>query len=282
VSAYNHFKIIISIFNFMKLDKKSCKFGLHPSLIIPIAAKTVDAIKEYVGDVEVIVSGSKNAFVVTFEPLAPPNELEIWKNSRSYLLQTTRQLWVDVDDRNYRKLYKNTFPEIDLTGFDVDHIFNKQLAKMYGFQFVRLLHVSVKSNREIGSGPEKESTSFRKKDYVPVHYEIQYADPLDMCKLMHLKTGTGQYMDAIANFPLFYGVNKEKLKSGIVKFYNPNKGFGTIKTDEGQELFFHITNVNEGTNPESLEEGARVSFEEGLGKKGPQAESVSLKGVNSC
>ncbi len=189
----------------MKLDKKSSKFGLHPSLIIPIAAKTENALKEYVGDVEVIVSGTKKAFVVNFAALEPPNELEIWKNPRSHLLQATKQLWVDVDDRNYRKLFKNIFPEIDLTGFDVDHIFNKQLAKMYGFQYVRLLHVSIKSNREIGSGPEKESTSFRKKDYAPVQYEIQYADPLDMCKLLHLKTGTGQYMDAIANFPLFYG-----------------------------------------------------------------------------
>ena len=169
----------------MKFDKKSSKFGLHESLVIPIAARTPDAIKEYIGDIEKMASGSKNAFIVTFEPLAPPNELEIWKNPRSYLLQARKQLWVDVDDRNYRKLYKNIFPEIDLTGFDVVHIFNKQLAKMYGFQYVRLLHVSVKSNREVGSGPEKESTTFRKKDYAPVNYEIQYADPLDMCKLLH-------------------------------------------------------------------------------------------------
>ena len=63
---------------------------------------------------------------------------------------------------------------------------------------------------------------------------------------------------------------------GTIKFYNAPKGFGFIKTDEGSELFFHITNVVEGINPESLQEGTIVMFDEGNGRKGPQAENVSL------
>jgi cold shock protein len=66
--------------------------------------------------------------------------------------------------------------------------------------------------------------------------------------------------------------------TGSIKFYNPTKGFGFIKTDAGSELFFHITNVVEGTNPESLQEGVTVTFEEGMGRKGPQAERVSVAG----
>lgn len=66
--------------------------------------------------------------------------------------------------------------------------------------------------------------------------------------------------------------------TGSIKFYNPTKGFGFIKTDTGTELFFHITNVAEGTNPEALEEGAAVTFVEGMGRKGPQAEQVQLAG----
>lgn len=68
------------------------------------------------------------------------------------------------------------------------------------------------------------------------------------------------------------------MKKGTIKFYNAPQGFGIIKTEEGQELFFHITNVAEGTNPESLEEGAAVQFTEGMGRKGPQAEQVQLAG----
>jgi cold shock protein len=66
------------------------------------------------------------------------------------------------------------------------------------------------------------------------------------------------------------------MKKGTIKFYNPSAAFGFVKTDEGQELFFHITNVSEGTNPESLEEGTIVQFTEGMGRKGPQAEQVQL------
>jgi cold shock CspA family protein len=33
--------------------------------------------------------------------------------------------------------------------------------------------------------------------------------------------------------------------TGTIKFYNAVKGFGFIKTDAGNELFFHITNVAE-------------------------------------
>ena len=68
------------------------------------------------------------------------------------------------------------------------------------------------------------------------------------------------------------------MKKGTIKFYNAPLGFGFVKTDEGQELFFHITNVSEGTNPESLEEGAAVQFTEGMGRKGPQAEQIQLAG----
>lgn len=191
----------------MKIDPQSSTFGLHQSLVIPVAATSVEAIREYVGEAESIKSGSREAFIVRFEPLAPPNELEIWQNPRAGLLHQSTQLWVHVDDKNYRKLYQRVFPEVDLTGYDVDHIFNRQLSKMYGFYYVRLLHVLATYNRKTGSGAEKDSTSFRKKDFDPVRYNVQYADALDMCKLMHLEIGTGEYMDAIANFHLFYGKN---------------------------------------------------------------------------
>ncbi len=66
--------------------------------------------------------------------------------------------------------------------------------------------------------------------------------------------------------------------TGSIKFYNPTKGFGFIKTDAGAELFFHITNVVEGTTAEQLQEGVTVTFEEGMGREGPQAERVTVAG----
>jgi CspA family cold shock protein len=52
-----------------------------------------------------------------------------------------------------------------------------------------------------------------------------------------------------------------------------DKGFGFIDTGSGQDLFFHMSNV-EGVSFDDLREGQRVSFTEGQGPKGPRAENV--------
>jgi len=52
-----------------------------------------------------------------------------------------------------------------------------------------------------------------------------------------------------------------------------DKGFGFINTGKPKDLFFHSKNV-EGATFEQLHEGQRVSFTEGQGPKGPQAENV--------
>lgn len=52
-----------------------------------------------------------------------------------------------------------------------------------------------------------------------------------------------------------------------------DRGFGFIDTGTGNDLFFHSSNV-EGGAFEQLQEGQRVSYTEGRGQKGPQAEDV--------
>lgn len=52
-----------------------------------------------------------------------------------------------------------------------------------------------------------------------------------------------------------------------------DKGFGFIDTGTGKDLFFHMSAL-EGVSYEELEEGQRVSYNEGRGPKGPRAENV--------
>lgn len=54
-----------------------------------------------------------------------------------------------------------------------------------------------------------------------------------------------------------------------------DKGFGFISTGSGKDLFFHSSAL-EGVSFAELREGARVSFTEGQGPKGPRAENVKL------
>ena len=55
-----------------------------------------------------------------------------------------------------------------------------------------------------------------------------------------------------------------------------DKGFGFISNDTGKDLFFHMSAV-EGVRFEELREGQKVSFNEGMGPKGPRAENVRPK-----
>lgn len=62
------------------------------------------------------------------------------------------------------------------------------------------------------------------------------------------------------------------MQTGTVKFYNVDKGFGFIEAD-GQDVFFHITQVVEGYEPQ---DGDSVQFEISNGRDGrPAAANVS-------
>ncbi len=66
---------------------------------------------------------------------------------------------------------------------------------------------------------------------------------------------------------------REKLLSeGIIK-RKTDKGFGFIQSGNGDDIFFHSSNV-EGATFDELREGQRVSYTEGHGPKGPRAENV--------
>ncbi len=63
-------------------------------------------------------------------------------------------------------------------------------------------------------------------------------------------------------------------RDGTVKWFNPNKGFGFIEQDSGEDLFVHQSEIRQD-GFRFLNLGDRVEFEVGTGKKGPVALKVS-------
>lgn len=64
------------------------------------------------------------------------------------------------------------------------------------------------------------------------------------------------------------------MPQGTVKWFNPEKGFGFISRDDGEDVFVHHTAIV-GEGFRTLDEGQRVEFEVTQGKKGLQATNVT-------
>lgn len=62
------------------------------------------------------------------------------------------------------------------------------------------------------------------------------------------------------------------MSEGTIK-RKTDRGFGFIRSNRGDDVYFHMTAVD-GTTFDQLREGQRVSFEETSSDRGPRAEKV--------
>ena len=64
------------------------------------------------------------------------------------------------------------------------------------------------------------------------------------------------------------------MATGKVKWFNAEKGYGFITTDEGKDVFVHYSAIqSEGFK--TLDEGAALSFDITESNRGPQASNVT-------
>ena len=68
---------------------------------------------------------------------------------------------------------------------------------------------------------------------------------------------------------------------GKVKWFNAEKGYGFIEREDGGDVFFHFSAMQE-QGFKALDEGQEVEFDIVEGERGPQAANVvKVRGFNS-
>lgn len=175
--------------------------GLSPCLYAPIAARNTNAIEKHVGR---IVRGlsrhspSKAYLIEAHEPEKPDQRLAIWRHPGAPILHYPHQVWVHVDYNNYRPAYGRAFPDMDLTDLVLDHVMNRRVARLKGFDYLRLVPISRAANSSHGSLSEGWGVEYHSSPRMRVlnkasQAAVQYADLADIVKMLNIEGG-GSFM----------------------------------------------------------------------------------------
>lgn len=191
----------------MEIDEKAKAraqiLGMPPDVHIPIGARDKSAIEKYIGSISSIKNvQSEKAFIVT--PHFCPelnNKLPLWGLKESTILHRNKQIWVHVDYKSYRPAYIKACPEEDVKGYFIDHILNRRVARLKGFDYLRVIPVLPEVNTSSGGVTEKYGFDYHSTDHMKnINKEdqafIEYADIADIVKMLNQKTG-GKFQDII-------------------------------------------------------------------------------------
>jgi hypothetical protein len=183
-------------------DMALTRWALPECLHVPIAAVDEDAIRNYVGDVERVLSGRglRSALLVTVPERAPIDPLiPISDHPNAGIFHARQQVWVHVAYKSYRPAYKRALPDENIDGLILSHAMNRITAVHKGFDFVRLTPVSSTANVSSAFSEQWAKALHKAKEPVTRRASppfVQYADLSDLMLMLDMMLGGG-VMDAV-------------------------------------------------------------------------------------
>ena len=185
-------------------DLALTRYGLPLCLHVAIAARDLNAIERFVGRIERVLHGSGDriaVFVDAYESSAPDLDLPIWQQPEAVVLRQRRQVWVHVDDRQYRKAYAAAFPDHNISNLVLDHVMNRRVARLKGFNYLRIVPITRAANSSSGGLSEKWAVTYHSSPRMVARNQeprpfTQYADLADIVKMLNVKTG-GSLQEAV-------------------------------------------------------------------------------------
>ncbi|MGH9959283.1 MAG: hypothetical protein ACREBC_19525 [Pyrinomonadaceae bacterium] len=171
---------------------------------MPIAAVDESAIQRYIGKIATILApGMPNkALLVQPREIATINKrLPIWGLPESAILHQPNQVWVHVAYSGYRKAYIKAFADEDFDSRVLDHVLNRRVARLKGFQYVRIVPISRGANSSSGTMSEVYGVEYHSSPEMVEKNRagptfIQYADIADIVKMLDIQTG-GTLQDGV-------------------------------------------------------------------------------------
>jgi hypothetical protein len=174
------------------------RWALPECLHVPIAAVDEAAIRNYIGDIEQVLSNGSppKAFLVNVQEPPPVDaQLPIWELPSSNIFFQRRQVWVHSAFGGYRKAYKKAFPDENIDGKILSHAMNRRTAALKGFGYIRITPTSRGCNSSSAysenwavalHGDPKQAEANRRRGAF-----IQYADLSDLMVMLDIKVGGG-------------------------------------------------------------------------------------------
>ena len=170
------------------------EWAVPECLHVPVVAADEKAITDHVGDIVEILSPGR-ALVVAIDP--PPERdirLPIWTHARSSVFFEPLQVWVSPSYTRYRQTYVRAKGHESVSGKVLAHVYNRRMARLREYGFVRLVPVSRGANSSSGFSEQwgvdlaAEDLGARRRKR---GLRIQYADLGDLLVMLDISLGGG-------------------------------------------------------------------------------------------
>ncbi len=163
-------------------------------LHVPVVAVDEDAITDHIGDIVEVLSPGR-ALLVAIDP--PPERdirLPIWAYPTASVFFEPLQVWVNPSYTRYRQAYVRAKGNQSVSGKVLAHVYNRRMAILRGYGFVRLVAVSRRANSSSGFA-EQWGVDLAAADLGARRRErglrMQYADLSDLLVMLDISLGGG-------------------------------------------------------------------------------------------
>lgn len=170
------------------------EWAVPECLHVPVVAEDEAAITDHIGDIVQILSPGR-ALVVAIDP--PPERdirLPIWAHPMATVFFEPFQVWVNPSYTRYRQAYVRAKGHESVSGKVLAHVYNRRMATLRGYGFVRLVPVSRRANSSASfteqwgvEGASSDAGARKRKRGL----RMQYADLSDLLVMLDISLGGG-------------------------------------------------------------------------------------------